>query len=115
MARILFIDDYEVIRESTELRFEILGHQATICASGEEAVAVFSQDPFGFDLVITDMEMPGMTGFDVLKKLRAIRPDLPVVLATGRFLGMGFTAVLQKPYPMEELRATIERVLSPQP
>ena len=85
----------------------------------DAAMELFEKDPLAFDLVITDMIMPGMTGEVVAEKILAIRPDLPIILATGyseqmnetKAKTMGIAAFTLKPLVMESLARLIRKVL----
>ena len=119
---ILVVDDDELIRKSTLMLVELLGHEATAAASGEEALALLEQGARP-DLVILDMNMPGLGGKGTLPRLRALRPQVPVLLATGRtdqeamLLVEGHPRVhlLPKPYSIQELQAALEQVVGPTP
>lgn len=122
MAQILVIDDEVGLLETTKDMLTALGHQVVACASGEEALDVLGQR-FSFGMVITDLTMPGMSGRQVLEKIRELRPDIPVVLCTTpsldfakfaeRVFEAGFSRILWKPYSLETLRVVVERTLPP--
>jgi PAS domain S-box-containing protein len=80
---ILLVDDDELIRSSIQAILEAIGHITTTVVSGEEALAKLEAG-IQPDLVILDMNMPGLGGGGTLPRLRALRPTLPVLLATGR-------------------------------
>ena len=82
-------------------------------------MAFIEQAPEALDLLITDMTMPGLTGFDLAKKTMAIRPDLPVILCTGfselinkeQAQALGIRAYLMKPVSVRELAQTVRNAL----
>ncbi|MBR9982638.1 MAG: PAS domain S-box protein, partial [Desulfatitalea sp.] len=81
--RVLLVDDEEpIVRMETQI-LERLGYRVTPRTSSVEALAAFQANPAGFDLVITDMAMPNMTGAQMARKLVSIRADIPVILCTG--------------------------------
>ncbi|NTW86651.1 MAG: PAS domain S-box protein, partial [Holophagaceae bacterium] len=112
---LLVVDDDELIRSSLLTMLEFMGHRALGAPSGEEALAQLEggAEP---DLVILDMNMPGLGGSGTLPRLRALRPALPVLLATGRVdqsasdlaRAHPFVTLLSKPFGMEELRQRLE-------
>lgn len=81
--RILFVDDEKVLAELGQELLEALGYHVTARTSSLEALASFRAQPDTFDLVITDMTMPGLTGRDLVRKLLAIRPDIPIIMCSG--------------------------------
>lgn len=109
---ILAVDDDPIILMNTAALLEDLGHQVFEAGSGLEALAHLARCS-EIDLLITDHAMPGMTGAELIDAARALRPDLPVILATG-FSGedliqrRGLTR-LNKPYSFAELEAAIGR------
>jgi len=116
---ILFVDDEPPLAELGKEMLESLGYQVIAETSSIEALQTFSAQPDAFDLVITDMTMPGLTGRDLARKLMAIRTDLPVVLCTG-FSEMiderqskeaGILEFVMKPYVTDSLARTIRKVL----
>ena len=81
--RILLVDDEEMIRDVERDLLTSLGYQVTVFATPQETLARFREQPDSFDLVVTDMTMPKMTGMELAKKLMEIRQDIPIILCTG--------------------------------
>ena len=81
MSRILVIDDEDVIRGLVTEILETAGHEITSAQSAENALALLEDNEF--DLVVSDVIMPGLSGIDLLEAIRARRASLPVVLMTG--------------------------------
>jgi CheY-like chemotaxis protein len=79
---VLAVDDDALVLMNTAALLEDLGHKVLEAGSGAEALALFQSEP-GIDLVITDQAMPQMTGLELIVAIRALRPDMPIVLATG--------------------------------
>ena len=119
--RLLVVDDEEQITEMLRLILQNLGYQVTTCGNSHEALSLFAQDSAAFDLLITDMTMPGLTGFELAQKALAIRPDLPIVLCTGfselinkeTAQAIGIRAYLMKPVSVRELAKTVRKALMP--
>lgn len=120
--RILFVDDEPFQTKMFEHMLGLLGYKVETRNSSAEALNLFKEDIKGFDLVITDMIMPKMTGDQLAQKMLALRPDLPIVLATGYSDGfseaeakkMGLRGFALKPLVMEELAKLIRQVLDDQ-
>ncbi|MHC1729639.1 MAG: response regulator [Syntrophobacteraceae bacterium] len=81
--RILFVDDEEIIVDICREMLESLGYTVTASVGGMAALEIFRRSPDKFDLVITDMTMPGITGVDLSREILTIRPDIPIILCTG--------------------------------
>jgi len=81
--RILLVDDEEIVRSVLEKGLQRLGYSVFAESSGQAALARFQASPDTFDLVITDQTMPQMSGLQLASALHKIRPELPVILATG--------------------------------
>lgn len=79
--RILLVDDEEGIQLLYQEEFEEEGFEVTTASNGEQALEKFSQDPP--DLVILDINMPGMNGIEVLRRMKEINPNLPVILSSA--------------------------------
>lgn len=82
-GRILVVDDEEALITIIRNRLEGLGYSVTSTTSSTEALNIFKSDPDYFDLVITDLTMPTLTGLDLGKELSRLRPRIPIILVTG--------------------------------
>src|SRR4051794_25134492 len=80
--RILIVDDDPDVRSVIEASLQDAGFDTRVAGSGEEALALVAADDF--DAVVTDLQMPGMNGLELCERIVASRPDVPVVLVTGR-------------------------------
>ncbi len=117
--RILLVDDENLIVEVGRDLLQRLGYQITTKTNSLEAIKLFRSNPEGFDLVITDMTMPDMTGDVMAKEMLTIRPGMPIILCSGystkvsdqTALEMGIKAFVYKPIVREELAKTIRKVL----
>ncbi len=117
--RILFVDDEEAIVNLEAQMLERLGYRVAAYTGSKKALEAFAADPGAFDLVITDMAMPSMTGIQLARRLVAIRPDIPVILSSGYSDAItreepaksGIRAILHKPVTKGDLANTIRRVL----
>jgi signal transduction histidine kinase len=117
--RILFIDDEKSLVDLGQQILERLGYKVTIRTSSVEALELFIEQPDKFDLVITDMTMPNMTGDELAGELMNIRADIPVILCTGyseriskeRAHDLGIKEFILKPIVMRELAKTVRGVL----
>ncbi|MCI5168733.1 MAG: hybrid sensor histidine kinase/response regulator [Candidatus Electrothrix sp. GM3_4] len=117
--RILVVDDDLELLQIHQRVLESLGYQVAVYTNSCEAVAAFQQKIDAFDLVITDMTMPKMSGVEVTKKIIALRPDLPVIICTGfselidedKAQEMGARALLMKPLTKKELASAVRKVL----
>ena len=117
--RILFVDDEVPIAKMGKQMLERLGYTVTPMTSSVEALERFKACPDAYDLVITDMTMPILTGDRLGAELLKIRPDIPVILCTGyskniaadRAVAVGIKAFAYKPLIKSELTETVRRVL----
>jgi len=117
--RILFVDDEESIVYIGQNRLERLGYQVETRMSPVEALESFRANPDQFDLVITDMTMPQMTGDQLVKEILKIRPDVPTILYTGfnekineeKAKEIGFRQYIEKPFKISELAKIVRQVL----
>jgi CheY-like chemotaxis protein len=117
--RILFVDNEEAIVTSGKKNLEMLGYQVVPSTDPNDALETYRADPDHFDLVVTDMGMPNMTGEIFTQELMLIRPDLPVILCTGysermteeNAKKMGIKAFIMKPVLTQEMATTIRLVL----
>jgi two-component system cell cycle sensor histidine kinase/response regulator CckA len=117
--RILFVDDEPALVDIGKKMLEHLGHEVITRTSSLEAVEAFRNRPDKFDLVITDKTMPQMTGFDLAKELKHIRPDIPILLCTGfsdttdsdKVKAMGISGLVMKRIVRREMAESIKQVL----
>jgi len=117
--RILMVDDEAPLLNLGKERLERLGYQVTTTTNATEALEMFLTDQGGFDLVITDMAMPGMTGAQLAAQLIAGRPDVPIILCTGyseliseeKAREIGISAFAMKPLDGSELATQVRQVL----
>jgi signal transduction histidine kinase/ActR/RegA family two-component response regulator len=116
---ILFVDDEPVLVTLAEKMLTKLGYNVVTRASSTEALELFQKDPDKYDLVITDMTMPGMTGDRLAQKFMEIRHDIPIILCSGysehisekKAKKIGIRAFVMKPLEMKVLAKTIRKVL----
>ncbi len=118
-GRILVVDDEDDVREVTSETLKDLGYAVVTCSNGEEAVHYYESRAREIDLVILDIIMPKMGGYDCFMHLKKIKPSIKTIIASGysmdgeakRILDQGAMAFIQKPYSMEELAGVISRLL----
>jgi CheY-like chemotaxis protein len=121
--RILLIDDEDQIINIEQQILERLGYQVTPKTDSQEALEEFAAQPDRFDLVITDMTMPKMTGDQLARRMMEIKPRIPVILCTGysetiseeKALAMGIDKFVMKPIVKDVLASTIRSVLDNRP
>lgn len=114
---VLLVDDDELVQCSTQTILEVLGHRVYLAESGEAALAMF-ESGFQPDLVILDMNMPGLGGAGTLPRLRKMNSRVPVLLSTGRAderaqaLISAFPGVtlVSKPFGLRELQKQLENI-----
>lgn len=113
--RILLVDDNTIVRDMLVDLVGSLGYQTDAAAGGEEALALFDRGHYG--MVLTDLLMPGMSGWDVLAALRQRDPHVPVVIVTGSPVvgdpraSQPGVAVLKKPVDVTTLDSMIKQML----
>lgn len=118
-GKILFVDDEEAIRELGREALERLGHSVVTATNGLEAVEMFHHGPDQFYLIISDQTMPHMTGIELARVVRTIRPDIPIILCTGYsdlvtpdttgFFGID--QFLTKPFAKRDLVVAVQKAL----
>lgn len=116
---ILLIDDEESIVQMETSLLENLGYKVTAVTSSDEALMTFENHPDIFDLTISDMTMPHMTGADLARKFLTIRPDMPFILCTGfsemineeKAREIGIQEYIKKPVHRKEMAIIVRRAL----
>jgi len=117
---IMLVDDDPAIADVTRRALQKFGYTIQMYTDSEGALAAFEKHPDVYDLLLTDMTMPKLTGVDLCNRMRALRPDLPVVLCTGysdaidedSARKIGITSFLVKPVMRTELLLTIKKELN---
>jgi len=117
-ARLLIVDDEPLLCAFFSEMLGAIGYHAAAYTNPLDALAAFERDPYAFDLVVTDQTMPGLTGTELVAKLRARRTDLPIVMCTGysehldeaKATALGAAAFLSKPIDMNRLLAAIAQL-----
>jgi PAS domain S-box-containing protein len=118
--RVLFVDDEPSLTNLSRRMLERLGYQVLALRSPTEALAAFRADPLAFDLVISDLTMPGLTGQQLTAELRRVRANVPVILSTGYLdrldadtaRALHVRELLIKPYTTETLATAVHRALA---
>jgi len=117
--RILFIDDEQTLVDLGKQMLERLGYEVVTRTNSIEALKLFKEESERFDLVVTDMTMPKMTGDKLAKEFMKIRSDIPVILCTGyseliseeKAKGIGIREFIMKPLAIRELAIIVRKVL----
>jgi len=117
MARILIVDDQEMMRDSLAATLARAGHE--VVAANDGPVAVTRLGSTRFDLMITDLKMPKMTGIELLGEAKRLRAEMPVVVMTAfatvntavEAMKMGAYDYIQKPFDGDEIKLLVERTL----
>ncbi len=116
---VLYVDDDDMMLVVVQGLLQNAGYRVSICRDALTAVASLREDPAGFDIVVTDYNMPGGSGIEVARAARAIRPGLPVVISSGYLseelraaaASAGVQHLLQKENTVEELCGLLRQVL----
>jgi CheY-like chemotaxis protein len=116
---ILVVDDERVLLELGADMLRGLGYQVTVCGAPAEALEVLRAAPGEFQALLTDQTMPGMTGAELIRRLRSFAPTLPVVMVSGysealtpeRLAQIGVSGFLQKPYTRSSLARILHEAL----
>ncbi len=118
--KVLVVDDEEIIRQTVHDVLSQSGCQVELAREGNEALALIQQRPY--DLVISDIRMPGLDGYSIFATVKKVRPDCPVIFMTGfgydpthsivRATPEGLAAVLYKPFKVNELLASVRSAVS---
>lgn len=117
LGRVLVVDDHATARESVTDVLRHVGHEATSCSSGAEALGVLRSG--SFDVVVTDLQMPGMNGLELIREIERRRFGAQAVMVTAHAsvetaveaMRHGAFDYLEKPYDVDRLEATVARAL----
>jgi CheY-like chemotaxis protein len=116
---ILYVDDDEMTLNLGKEMLEDFGYNVIKVSCCEEALRLFCGNPSKYDLIITDYEMPFMNGKQLSRKLKQIRYDIPIIMATARqdisnsvMYSVGINELIIKPYEVEEIDSLIKELLT---
>ncbi|MCP3875982.1 MAG: response regulator, partial [Desulfobacteraceae bacterium] len=115
----LLVDDEESVVRLEKQILERLGYNVSVRSNSLEALDTFNSNPDGYDLVISDMTMPNLTGDQLAQKLMSIRPDIPIIICTGfserinkeQAEANKVKGLLMKPVVKSEMAQMVRRVL----
>ena len=116
---ILMVEDEKHLADVYSKLLNDLGYRTLAKTDSREALEIFRNSPDSFDLLITDQTMPGMTGMDLAKQILQIRPDMPIIICSGRSDSLndhsarqaGIREFMIKPILMQDLARKIREVL----
>jgi len=122
MARILVIDDEEIVCSMYQLALEHEGYEVDVAHNGEEGMRLFRQIPS--DLIITDIVMPGQEGFATIMAFHRDFPDVKIIVVSGACQGapndyldiacsLGAERAFRKPFDLEEFLGVVDEFVSP--
>lgn len=116
-GRVMVVDDEETVREVARTMLEVVGLEVVLARDGLEALEFFELRPDDVDLILMDLTMPRMGGAEAAEAIRAIRPDVPIILSTGYLDAAGAVAeradlpLLKKPYRRDQLYRRVKELL----
>ncbi len=119
-THILIVDDDTYVIRINKMVLEQIGYDVTTSTEAKDALNLFENYPQKFDLVITDISMPGLCGFDLTRKLLEIRNDISVIICSGdtsyetenKIKEVGAKAFISKPATIQTIKSTIKNVLN---
>jgi signal transduction histidine kinase len=114
---ILVVEDEPLIRETLADMLSLGGHRVMLASNGEEGIALFEKGKY--DLVFTDLSMPGISGWDVVKAIKRHNSDIPVIMVTGWGVGIdqaemdkyGVDEVLPKPFDIDNVLSLVNKLM----
>jgi DNA-binding NtrC family response regulator len=117
--RVLVVDDQESMRVLLQDMLEVIGYGVVLAEGGEQALSILQGSQF--DLVLSDLNMPGMDGTALLRAIKAGNPELPVVIITGygtfhtekRVMKEGADGYISKPCTLSKIHKTLDSILNP--
>ncbi len=118
-SHVLLVDDDELARKSMQLVLGQCGMHVTACCTGEEALALVTDNNRKFDILLSDLSMPHMSGIQLAQKIHAVHPEMPIVLISGDAgrideidaRQMGILGFVDKPASVEELQQALFQAL----
>ena len=119
VLRVLLVEDNTHIRESVDILLQAEGREVVSCESAEEALSAFGLQPF--DVLVTDISLPEMSGIDLARRVLETHPDTWVILSSGYALGSGLEKLgpqvrsLPKPFELDAMDALLSEIRSKLP
>jgi len=118
---LMVVEDEELLSELLKASLEALGYTVVVAGNGDQALGMYESVGEEIDLVISDLGLPGMSGRELYEKIRAIRKDARVIIATGyidpetrtELLNLGACGFIQKPYLPDEVARAVREALKP--
>jgi len=113
-ARVLVVEDEQIVRTWIARLLEEAGHAVRVAVSGADALRLVADDPAGFDLLITDVRMPGVDGWELGRRLTERWPDMPILYISGydvQLPARSVTSFLRKPFDSELLLRRVSELL----
>lgn len=118
---ILVVDDEELIRTFTKSALESFGYTVLLAEDGSEGIRLLRDKVRGLGLVLLDVALPGLNGLETLERIRAIRPDVPVIVCSGlgdvdvaaRFAGKDVAGFVAKPYTIRQIAQKVKDCMPP--
>ena len=120
--RILIVEDEDAMATGLKFNFEQEGYEVTHVADGRSVVDLFEQQelPSDFDVIVLDLMLPGMSGYEACRRIRALRPDLPILVLSARSLSedrsaafdAGTNQYLTKPFDLRELLSRVRNLVN---
>jgi len=115
---VLFVDDEEMVLKAGSLMLRKLGYSVLPTRAGQEAIEIFKKNKVS--LVLLDMQMPGMNGYEIYYQLKKIQPKVKILLVSAyvgdqsekRLISIGFDGYIQKPFDLKQLSEKIESILA---
>jgi len=116
--RLLLVDDEEALIQSGKAILEDLGYKVSVFTKSADVLEQFKNDPLAFDAIIMDYTMPQMTGYELAKKIREIRQDIPLILCSGyidkeveiKIQNAGINEFVKKPFTRRDLAIALRSI-----
>jgi DNA-binding response OmpR family regulator len=121
--KILIVEDEEALARGLKLNFELEGYDPIVCGDGRSALGVLAADDHGVKLVVLDLMLPGMSGYEVCRTIRETDDQLPILVLSARTLAedkiqafdLGTDQYMTKPFALPELLSRVRNLLARRP
>lgn len=117
--RLLIVEDEQHLSIGLKFNFEAEGYDVVVTGDGPSALELLRADPYGFSMIILDLMLPGMSGYETCKQMREINPDIPILVLSARTLSedktrafdVGVDQYMTKPFELRELLSRVRNLL----